>query len=289
MKKNLVTIILAMACIAVNASAARAAALRDIHASERELFGRYTDASEFTEKWTWDIGSEIYYVKYEEPDFMEDKGAMYGLTGSVTMRDALMLKLEGRFALGEVDYTSVSTGSMDDVDDYTFETRGLVGYDFPFEGFLFTPYLGIAYRYLNDDSGGRTTSTGHRGYERESNYFYSPAGFELLKPLNDDWSATLCFEYDIFWHGVQESHLSDAIGGLGDVENDQEGGYGLRGSLKLRKRGRKYDLIIEPFIRWWKIDDSEISSVTFSGVVVGYGLEPENKTMEVGVNIAVAY
>ncbi|PIV41068.1 MAG: hypothetical protein COS27_10960 [Nitrospirae bacterium CG02_land_8_20_14_3_00_41_53] len=70
-----------------------------------------------------------------------------------------MLKAEGRLSYGWVDYSN--SGTMDDIDDYIWELRGLGGYDFSvLKASILTPYIGIGYRYLNDDMSGRVSSTG---------------------------------------------------------------------------------------------------------------------------------
>jgi hypothetical protein len=139
-------------------------------------------------KHSWDLGTEISYIRYKEPSVMEEKGVMYGIVGSYAYRGELfklqrcMLKAEGKFAYGQVDYKN--SGTLDNIDDYILEFRGLGGYDFSIlKASTLTPYVGIGYRYLNDDMSGMTTSTGARGYERESNYLYSPIGVEIITPL----------------------------------------------------------------------------------------------------------
>lgn len=237
-----------------------------------------------------DFGTEISHIKYEEPDVMEEEGMMYGVVGSYTYRNMLnnlMFKLEGKGSWGQVDYEN--SGTMDNVDDYMLEFRGLAGYDFSiFTASTLTPYIGFGYRYLNDDLTG-TTSTGALGYERESNYFYSPIGIELIAELNYEWSLGITVEYDYFWKGIQKSHLSDANSLFNDLENDQNKGYGVRGSVKLQKQGEKFDFLIEPFIRYWNIKKSEDDDITFAGVVFGYGYEPKNNSTEIGGKIAIKF
>ena len=234
-----------------------------------------------------EIGTEAYYFRYQEPDVMKENGSFYGLTTKYTFRDKLMFRVEGRTAAGQVDYKN--SGSMDDINDYTIELRGLGGYDFPiFTKTLVTPYLGVAYRYLNDDARG-TTSTGALGYQRESNYFYSPIGIETMTGLKNAWSLVFTLEYDYFWRGVQKSHLSDADRGFNDLENDQNHGYGARGSVRLFKKAKNIDFIIEPFVRYWNIKKSEEENVTFAGVIIGYGYEPKNNTIETGINFALNF
>lgn len=234
-----------------------------------------------------ELGTEISYIKYKEPGVMEEKGAMYGIAGSYTYRPKFMLKADGRFSYGQVDYKN--SGTLDNIDDYTLEFRGLGGYDFSvFTASTLTPYTGIGYRYLNDDMTG-ITSTGARGYERESNYLYSPIGAEIITPLKNDWSIGATAEYDIFWWGLQKSHLSDTSLALNDIENDQDKGYGIRGSIKLLKKCEKLNFVIEPFIRYWNIKKSKETVITYSGTIIGYGYEPKNNSIEIGCKLAVKF
>src|SRR5688572_15662555 len=73
-----------------------------------------------------EVGTEVYYFNYEEPGFMEDTGAFVGVNGSYARHfsglalfspesevpeadESSLLRLEGRFAYGSVDYTSENT------------------------------------------------------------------------------------------------------------------------------------------------------------------------------------
>lgn len=235
----------------------------------------------------WEVGTEVSHITYDEPNVMEEEGMMDGLLGAYTYRDRIMLKGEARGSWGQVDYSN--SGTMDDVDDYMLELRGLAGYDFPVgEATTATPYAGLGYRYLNDDLTG-TTSTGAIGYERESNYYYSPIGVTTDTEFNNEWSGGLTLEYDYFWKGIQKSHLSDAVSGFADLENDQNDGYGCRASVHLTKKGENVDFIIEPFIRYWNIKKSEEENITYGGVVVGYGYEPKNNSTEFGLRLAAKF
>jgi len=245
-------------------------------------------------KHIWEFGTEISHIKYEEPGIMEDKGMMYGLSGSYTFHDGIMFNGEARLSFGQVDYESSETGSIDNIDDYIFEIRGVLGYDFTVaetssRTSILSPYIGFGYRYLNDDSSGMTSTTGARGYERESNYYYSPLGL-WINTIYEKWSFGLMIEYDIFWYGLQKSHLSDAVAGINDVENDQDEGYGLRGSFKIVRKFMKRSLVIEPFVRYWNIEKSDVSPVTTtSGYIIGRGWEPDNESTEVGIKIAIRF
>ena len=243
--------------------------------------------SEPLKEHTLGVSTDISYIVYDEPDVMEEKGMMYGAGVSYTYRKDMMFKAEARFSYGQVDYKN--SGTIDSIDDYILEFRGLVGYDLSeYEGYGITPYIGLGYRYLNDDSSGRVSSTGARGYEREANYFYSPIGIEIINPLKNDWSMRIALEYDHFWKGIQKSHLSGAVAGFSDLKNDQNEGYGLRTSLRLQKKTEKIDFLVEPFIRYWDIKQSETTNITYNGVLWGYGWEPKNTSTEIGIRFTAA-
>ena len=255
-----------------------------------------------TQKWeelvkrhTWELGPEVSYIDYEEPGVMKEEGVMVGVAGSYVYRGWVepdvgnaMLKAEGGISFGQVGYTG--TGSIDNIGNYRLEFRGVGGYDFWLgESVTLTPYIGFGYRYLNDDSSGKISTTGAVGYERESNYLYSPVGLAILIDLEGSWSVGLTGEYDIFWKGIQLSHLSDALPSLSDLENDQNSGYGVRGAVRIAKRGEKVDLVFEPFVRYWDIEQSELSLITFSGTIVDFGFEPANNSTEYGMKITVQF
>lgn len=235
---------------------------------------------------TWDIGSEVYHFRYREPDVMEDNGVFYGVIAGYTYRgwvpaspeesfaeDKGLLRLEGRYACGQVDYNGSLTGgthyTIDDIDDYVIETRLLLGIEELDKDWLASLYTGVGYRYLNDD-----TSFDPYGYERESNYLYVPLGYQLDGSFRDGWAWGGVIEADILVWGKQRSHLSDV--GLYNVDNEQHKGYGFRASVRLRNRSKIGIILVEPFIRYWDIEDSEVKS--------GW-IEPANNTTEFGLQL----
>ena len=235
---------------------------------------------------SWEIGAELSSITYEEPGLMEESGAMIGLAGSYTYRNNWMFKIEGVFKYGQVDYEGALMDgtplNVDNIDDYIVEVRGLGGYEFSaFNATTLTPYIGLGYRYLFDDLGAASPY----GYGRESNYSYSPIGIETMTDLQNGWFIGLVIEYDIFWSGVQKSDLSDVDDSFNDVENDQSDGYGFRGSVKFQNSR----FVIEPFIRYWDIDDSDPSILTIDGIPVDVGIEPENNSTEIGIKVAVKF
>ena len=159
------------------------------------LFSSQISFAEPLPRRVFEIGPEIYRFVYKEHSVrVEDKGTMFGLRGSFTWHteNNMMWRIEGAGAWGDVDYSSGSTGSTDNIHDSMYELRGLVGYDFINEETkLYTVYSGIGYRRLNDDGGGTVTTTGHRGYDRESNYYYLPLGVEGTERFVFQWEGSI--------------------------------------------------------------------------------------------------
>jgi Outer membrane protein beta-barrel domain len=238
---------------------------------------------------TWEVGAEVSQITYKEPDInMKEDGIMYGIVGSYSYHKNYMMKVEGKFSYGQVDYSSRS-GELNNIDDYMLEFRLLAGYDFPVgDMFVLTTFVGLGYRYLNDDSSGKITSLGYSGYDRESNYLYSPIGLTAVAGLKDRWTVGLTGEYDLFWWGKQKSHLGDARPGFPTVENDQTGGYGLRGSIIIQKQLDTVMINVEPFIRYWNINRSESEYFSYRGALYEV-YEPKNESTEIGCKISLLF
>jgi len=135
-----------------------------------------------------EVGGEISHISYKEPGVMKEDGFMYGINGAFAHHKKYMLKAEARASFGQVDYKN--SGTLNNIDDFIIEARGLAGYDFmPDQRTRLTPYIGLASRYLADNMGGKITSTGARGYDRESTYLYSPLGIEIMRELKNTWSV----------------------------------------------------------------------------------------------------
>ena len=237
---------------------------------------------------TLEIAPEVYSFTYKEPDIMQEKGFMAAVAGSYAYHNDAMFKIEGRYFYGKVDYEN--SGKIDNIKDYGFEVRLLGGYDFKITKTLtITPSVGLGYRYLKDDMGGRISSTGAMGYSREANYYYSPIGIEMVQIVNDRWSLGAILEYDYFWGGVQQTNLRDVDSSLNNLRNDQNSGYGLRASLIVKRQADWGYVAIEPFIRYWKIESSNEQLITQSGIPFAVGWEPSNNTTEFGLRFGIGF
>ena len=243
----------------------------------------------------FDVSPEIYYVSYKQPGTQKERGVMYGTNLCYTYRGWLtesdpyinrnMFRADARAVLGLVDQKTVSSGIIRNVRDYAFEFRAIWGYNLVrLKTPTIVPYIGGGYRYLSDDTSERSSNWDINGYERESFYFYSPAGVELSATTKNGWIVTANAEYDHLWRGIQKNKMS-ANPGYYNMTMNQNKGAGARVSLNLRKQFKAIDLGLEPFIRYWCIQRSDTKTDP-----AGRGwAEKKNTTSELGIKLTVGF
>lgn len=184
------------------------------------------------------------------------------------------------------------SGVQNNVPNYYYEIRGLVGHDFDSENYVISPYLGLGYRFLSNDDRGQT-STGAAGYRREISYLYIPLG--LIHRFNIDETSKLesKVEYDYLIQGKVNSYVSDTIGYNNityypDVTNTQTSGFGIRLSTSYQ-----FDnFSITPYLNYWFVQNSDIlygyaiiGGTKYSGGV----FEPTNRTNEYGIKVSYKF
>jgi len=221
------------------------------------------------------VGPEVSHITYREENLpigtqiidVKLQGVMYGVKATLEHTNRVYLALDGKYSFGQVDYSG--TGTIENIDDYMVELRGLAGYDFPY----IVLYSGYGYRYLNNDMEGLISSTGHYGYERESTYHYLPLGIKLKKfPFQA--------EIDILLSGEQLSHFETLDQFAPTLRQKQKKGVGFKASSDFKGSLFGLDTTFGPFIRVWKIQESEPD--------FGY-IEPKNTSVEVGGRIAIRW
>ena len=254
---------------------------------------------------TLDVGYEPYYYQYWESIGVLTTGMMNSYYANYTYRppaDNILnntvlnaYAFEVRYAYGSARYKSDS-GYIDNDKNYNIEMRGLLEKDYLLSNdLLFTPYLGFGYRNLYNPGNGVQTNLGLWGYDRRSFYYYLPIGIKLDIPhLQGPWSGAFNVEYDYFIRGVQLSDLNEVTPHVNreipSVSNRQTDGFGLRGSVRLVYSTPRIDFYVEPFIRFWNIEDSKLKTeITHDGKYVFTGYEPHNTTKEIGSKIGLQF
>ena len=228
-----------------------------------------------------EVGFAISYYQYQEPSLMSLKATNLGFSyiGKLIFQDSWFVCADLAATVSyNANYTSYGTGSSNNNEEnwYT-DIRSLFGRNFEFENFALSPYAGFGYRYLDNDSSGMVTSTGHIGYRRESNYYYLPIGIAHQIDLSSQSKLITNFEFDSLIVGKQISHLSNRY------TNTQKNGYGFRVSAMYQID----NLLIGPYLTYWCINISDIYYVDTSK---GIGLyEPKNNTIEAGLKFSYRF
>jgi hypothetical protein len=231
-----------------------------------------------------ELAISIGYYRYEEPGLASLQGLKSGFSLRTTKAYParhIFLRGELRYAAGTVDYNSYGTGSHNRELDWYFEGRALIGSDWLLKESTVSTYLGLGYRFLFNDGRG-ITSTGNPGYRRESTYIYFPVGVIYRTALNSGNEVAGMIEYDHLLSGNQFSQLSDTGLGYSDLDSKQTDGYGMK--LRLSYVAKEWSA--GPYLHYWNIADSAINPVYRNGVLNGYGLEPHNKTTEIGIELS---
>lgn len=238
----------------------------------------------------FEIGPELYYYWYREPNFVTQHGPFAGVNASYTFKPGnLFLTLGGDAAIGVIDYKSAS-GRLNGIGNYKAEPRVLVGADQPlFQTLYVSPYTGLGYRLLYESQSGRTTDRNFAAYDRLSQYFYVPLGLRFSMRVGD-WVLRPSAEYDWFIRGIQESYISGlaaapGIVAQGDATNRQNSGYGARAELLVDAPQSWGRLSFGPFIRWWVVGASRPTTVAATGGAVIIATEPHNNTLEAGATV----
>lgn len=236
-----------------------------------------------------EIGITVSSYRYEEPSLgMSNKGDKFGVNhfGTRMLNGDWFIKDDVRFAYGSVDY--VGSGYQAGAPDWYLDARGMVGRDIRMGNAVYSPFIGIGYRYLFNDLSGYS-STGAIGYRRESNYLYIPMGLTHRFELQDFAVLATTVEFDQLLGGRQVSRLSDLVGHYGytsaeDVTNAQSSGFGFRADV-MYEMG---DWAFGPFLNIWRISRSNsiLQPITQHGTTTWYYFsEPENRTSEFGLHM----
>ena len=230
------------------------------------------------------IAYEFSDYLYQEPDgdySMKLKGNMQGINvryENYFKESLYYFALDGRFMGGSTDYygrlmaTPPIPYKSENINNYYYDWQlcfgSVIDLSYWFKAWL---SFGFAYRYLKNQ-----LDKDPHGYLRESNYIYMPFATEFCF-VSGIWGFSFKGEIDYLLYGWQYSHMPK-----GTVRNKQHSGYGLRISakIKLNLDRKKTYIFVEPFYRFWNIQDSDING--------GY-LEPHNTTKESGICMGIIF
>jgi len=237
-----------------------------------------------TPSFALDATLDVYYWSYAEEvpgndDFVDEYSDPVFVSIGLRDWDTFYDVIEPIYTveLGGGPATYAGSGTLDGYFYYKFRGEIYAAHRFD----RFSPFIGLGYRWLYDDSGGKTTSTGFLSYDRQSQYFYLPVG--TLLQITDGFRIKAQFNWLLF--GRQDSYLSD-ISGFSDVKNDQNSGWGVDTTLDYRLTEHWG---VHAFFRYWSIEDSEVAVGFVSGGAAFTALEPKNTTVESGLGVSYRF
>lgn len=245
------------------------------------------------------LGLEIANYEYKEPGVMKLYGTMVGLYFQYVVDGGVDKPVGGQFRTrfnymygSDLTYDGgyISNGrhyplERDDETVWYFDWVLAGGPRFGKGVFSVAPYVGFGIRYHVDENEGPVVSDyGHRvgEYERRQLYLYSPLGADWKFSLPQGWKVIVNTELDYLWYGYHESDMSDF--GEGTLQFVQDEGYGLRLSAKVEKKWGGAGFFVEPYYKYWNIDDSDTDC---SWRACYY--EPKNNTREVGLRFGAKF
>jgi hypothetical protein len=242
------------------------------------------------------IALETSNYTYKEPSVdVKMSGAMFGVSAEY-LRKNLGVNKKTFFSLdflymgGKVDYDgwACSIANPDDCwpaedrkNDWFIESALKLGGNFkPSERWEISPYIGLGGRYLVDNKNAQGS------YHRTSTYLYVPLGLKTKFYLPKMWDIGFNAELDWLLTGKQKTNLSDVNPSYYNITNEQTNGVGAKLSVKLQKNYKKSGIFAEPFLRYWKIQESD--GVPYGNP--GYlAYEPSNTTTEWGLKTGVYF
>lgn len=234
------------------------------------------------------VGVEGFYDRYREPGLMEDSGTHGSITGYYRYDTSnLFGALDGRVSYGTSDYESDISGSSSGTPEWEFEGRGRLGFSFTLWGGTMSPYTGLGARYFLQQGKGYFTTNFAGAYDRRIFQTYIPIGASYTMTTEGGWTITPQAEFDLLLYGDVNSRLSNVGPTYYNVSNTQElgSGYGIRSELMFGKSASGYAWQAGPFVRYWKVNDSE---VTYDPSGTGW-IEPKNDRIQGGVAVRVLW
>lgn len=266
-------------------------------------------AGTHAKKHSLEIAYEHSNYTYREPGLMKLSGPKNGVSVSYLMRSVLsadfnsedtsFAMLDFRYMDGDTKYDggymnwdgTITPYSEGGLDDYYFEAAFKLGKSFELASPLtLYPYFGIGWRQLRN----HMDELASGGYQRTQTYLYIPFGAQVEWDIAPVFTLTFKGEADWMVYGNNNSEL---VGGYSVYDRDsvsfhQSQGYGLRVSAKGQVNLNKIGLFIEPFFRYWHIQNSEEVWFYWGGDPSSPALsmvEPKNNTKEYGIRLGIAF
>jgi hypothetical protein len=214
------------------------------------------------------------YYNYDENKLGEQiSGPQLGvdLAATVVAPNHIFDTLDLAYSYGTVNYRD-PVGNSGDHTNETWEIRDTVGQDFIWQRYSLSPFIGLGYRNLYNDSTGANTF----GISTLSQYLYIPIGVKPEVRIDGANIIRMNAEFD---------YLGDNGDGDPTVHNGQGAGLGFRGEAMWDTGTWAFG----PFIQYWSVPNSDgaifHSPNSTCGAATCVGTAPHSTTVEGGIQL----
>lgn len=239
------------------------------------------------------LGVEAFDYAYRERQdgatIVRDDGVFGGVALDYieTIGSAAFLRARIRSSWGSVDYRA-DEDRIEGVNQDIAQVEFHLGRDISIGRATLTPFAGLGGRLLVDNSGGKLSTGGKAGYDREVSYTYVPIGAGLSAPLGKGWRLQTSAQINLLFGGDVRSEFSDVDPELPNVRLDLNGGLGLEASTALAVSLGRREIAFGPFVRHWRLRTSNERVLTDEDGSIAI-FEPRNRTTELGVRLSFAF
>ena len=237
------------------------------------------------------LGLEGFYDRYQEKSVDLDSRSGYGAIDAGFSHYFNPLWFGGselRVSYGQENYKSPS-GTIDGVEQWEVEHRITVGHDFAMSGRRHVKtIMGLDTRYYRDEGKGEVTNLGAYAYDRRILQMFIPVGVTYEFPA---WGYHFApsMEYDHLIFGRVETRLQN-VPGYYQSTNYQSSGYGLRAEFmasRVDTRGNGWEF--GPFVRYWHVNNSDVSTTAPAPDGNRHWIEPNNSRLQVGAKLKLLF
>ncbi|RAX52689.1 hypothetical protein CCY99_06870 [Helicobacter sp. 16-1353] len=150
-------------------------------------------------------------------------------------------------------------------------------------------YIGVGYRYLKNNV------QNEGGYTREQIYYYIPVGFYAIDGMGaDGLSARYGAEFRYMFLGTNKTHIGEAIPSINPsvLTFTQKNNFGLKVYIGFEYEiAQSFKIFTQATADYWYVKDSNTQSVTYinntSTLYQGYFVEPNNNTIQLGIEVGI--
>ncbi|MES3038440.1 MAG: hypothetical protein V4736_11090 [Bdellovibrionota bacterium] len=256
-------------------------------------FKTYTTKLKNPKDRSFQLGAKVDSYSYEEPGVMKEDGQFTGLAAKYTsqkIRYNSHIEGEGSLLKGKVNYKgSLQDGAGNTVPFSATESqeirelRGLWIFESEISKTrLVSPFVGLGYRNLVDP---REHSF---DYRREITYWTMPVGARVNLFNKPRHSSDITGTYDYLLEGNVKTKLSDLDARASDLNQFQQGGYGLRVSWDNRFMFQDTPAFASLYYQTWDMEQTRTAQSELFGTT-GTFKEPANKTRVLGFTAGMLF